>query len=363
MLWEHELYRDMKYLAPKPFFHTFEAEDCIVAFNFADKKESLFLLRTVFKILAIEKQKRDGIAKSKGDNEGEDGMSNAIKLPEETSQTTSTKKRNKKKIKKGKKEKLTSLDIGTPQNFKHIGHVGWDSSGTSMGLTLQKFLEKAGVSDRHLKNEDTWNFILNFIHENGGMEQLAKSVEEDSPTPTHIINSPPGYPPPPPPPDVSTDLPKIPARKRSVPSVPPRAVPSIPTPPPLPTLEALPQLSPPFTSPVPAQREASSSTTVEDPRDRLLQAIRSRPVLRVVTLLQFLLQFDNVRSEIPNPRYKNLVRIFKMWLNKLELIALETSSLRVASFGCCNLDARCARIFKEKKYPINPLVKVGESKK
>ena len=31
-----------------------------------------------------------------------------------------------KKEKKGKKKKLTKDKIGTPTNFRHVGHVGWD---------------------------------------------------------------------------------------------------------------------------------------------------------------------------------------------------------------------------------------------
>ena len=32
----------------------------------------------------------------------------------------------KKDKKKDKKKKLTKDDIGTPTNFKHVSHVGWD---------------------------------------------------------------------------------------------------------------------------------------------------------------------------------------------------------------------------------------------
>ena len=40
---------------------------------------------------------------------------------------TNTVKENKSKGKKdNKKKKLTKEDIGTPTNFKHVSHVGWD---------------------------------------------------------------------------------------------------------------------------------------------------------------------------------------------------------------------------------------------
>ena len=34
--------------------------------------------------------------------------------------------KDKKKDKKGKKSKLSKEDIGTPTDFRHVGHVGWD---------------------------------------------------------------------------------------------------------------------------------------------------------------------------------------------------------------------------------------------
>lgn len=43
MLWEHEIYNSIDYKAPTPFFHTFEGEDCMTAFNFASETEAVIL--------------------------------------------------------------------------------------------------------------------------------------------------------------------------------------------------------------------------------------------------------------------------------------------------------------------------------
>lgn len=43
MLWEHEVYNSMDYKAPMSYFHTFEAEDCMAAFNFASETEAITL--------------------------------------------------------------------------------------------------------------------------------------------------------------------------------------------------------------------------------------------------------------------------------------------------------------------------------
>ena len=37
-----------------------------------------------------------------------------------------SKKKDKDKNKKSKKGKLSKEDIGTPTDFRHVGHVGWD---------------------------------------------------------------------------------------------------------------------------------------------------------------------------------------------------------------------------------------------
>lgn len=43
MLWEHEVYNAMDYKAPMSYFHTFEAEDCMTAFNFASETDAVTL--------------------------------------------------------------------------------------------------------------------------------------------------------------------------------------------------------------------------------------------------------------------------------------------------------------------------------
>lgn len=60
MLWEHEIYNSMDYKAPISYFHTFEAEDCMAAFNFASETEAItlrydnmnknFIIRLIIKI-------------------------------------------------------------------------------------------------------------------------------------------------------------------------------------------------------------------------------------------------------------------------------------------------------------------------
>lgn len=43
MLWEQELYNSMDYNAPLTYFHTFEGEECMAAFNFANETEAVIM--------------------------------------------------------------------------------------------------------------------------------------------------------------------------------------------------------------------------------------------------------------------------------------------------------------------------------
>jgi len=61
-VWEHEVYNSMQYNAPRPFLHTFEAQDCIVAFNFATEEEAGWLRNILLDKLEskkTEKRKKD----------------------------------------------------------------------------------------------------------------------------------------------------------------------------------------------------------------------------------------------------------------------------------------------------------------
>lgn len=72
-------------------------------------------------------------------------------------------RKSKGKDKDKKKTKLTAKDIGTPMDFRHVQHVGWDpNTGFDLNLEdkdLRTFFEKAGVSANQLNDEKTRKFI------------------------------------------------------------------------------------------------------------------------------------------------------------------------------------------------------------
>lgn len=61
LLWENEVYNNLEYTAPRIWLHTFEADQCMAAFNFADEEEARFFQNAVISTLHTKKQKRIGM--------------------------------------------------------------------------------------------------------------------------------------------------------------------------------------------------------------------------------------------------------------------------------------------------------------
>ncbi|KOB73419.1 Wiskott-aldrich syndrome protein, partial [Operophtera brumata] len=75
--------------------------------------------------------------------------------------------------KKLKLRKITKADIGMPQDFKHISHVGWDA-------------QKAGVSETQLQDQDTREFIYGFIETHGGLDAVKEDLDQAKPSKVNI---------------------------------------------------------------------------------------------------------------------------------------------------------------------------------
>ncbi|KAK0131072.1 Neural Wiskott-Aldrich syndrome protein [Merluccius polli] len=79
-----------------------------------------------------------------------------------------------KKVKGGKKKRLTKADIGTPSNFQHIGHVGWDPNTgfdlNNLDPELKHLFDMCGISEAQLKDKETSKVIYEFIEKKGGVE-------------------------------------------------------------------------------------------------------------------------------------------------------------------------------------------------
>ncbi|XP_015592177.1 neural Wiskott-Aldrich syndrome protein [Cephus cinctus] len=203
MLWEHELYSPMDYKSPTSYFHTFEGEDCMTAFNFADETDALILRSVVLEKLNTKRQRRQE-RRSRMEVDSQHGVT----LPRMSQSNTSTfgfsqvststnllngspsatgvnrsissssmYKTKKTKWKKDTKRRLTAADISSPSNFRHVAHMGWreenkslETEAETLDPDLKQFFNKVGVSETQLRDPETRDFIYDFIENRGNMK-------------------------------------------------------------------------------------------------------------------------------------------------------------------------------------------------
>ncbi|XP_057374296.1 actin nucleation-promoting factor WAS-like [Daphnia carinata] len=130
VVWEQELYSAFEYCAPRPYFHTFEGDDCRVGLNFANDAEAEFFLMAIKGNMRIKSEKRERRRLSQQQSQpwvkptpvAINGS--ASKTTVRTTITTNSVMT--KNSEKDKNKKLTKADIGLPSDFKHLSHVGWD---------------------------------------------------------------------------------------------------------------------------------------------------------------------------------------------------------------------------------------------
>lgn len=234
MLWEHEVYNSMEYKAPISYFHTFEAEDCMAAFNFASETEAITLRNILLGKLNAKRQRRQERKAKEAEPGGTLSWKNQTSMSSFTTFTSgspgnlsngaptvgvnrsasssSMYKTKKKKNEQDLKRKLTKDDIGLPSNFRHVAHLGWDVNNKGLELDsvdsqLQQFFNNAGVSEHELQDKGTRKFIYDFIERNGGMS----AVQEDIRPLTNIKST--------------IQPPALPQRQEYPPPVPARTIP------------------------------------------------------------------------------------------------------------------------------------------
>ncbi|XP_034529503.1 WASP like actin nucleation promoting factor b isoform X3 [Notolabrus celidotus] len=244
MTFEQELYNNFNIYLSKPYFISFAGDACQVGLNFASEEETKRFRTQVQELLGRRQRKTE----KRRDPPNGPTLHMAtvdIKNPEisnaqryhNNSQVNnmvhSTFPKREKKA-KGKKKRLTKADIGTPSNFQHIGHVGWDPNTgfdvNNLDPELKNLFDLCGISEAQLKDKETSKVIYDFIEKKGGVEAVKNELRRQAPPPPPSR----GGPPPPPPHHSSAPPPPPPARGRGAPPPPPpsRAPISAPPPPP-----------------------------------------------------------------------------------------------------------------------------------
>ncbi|OQV18373.1 putative Wiskott-Aldrich syndrome protein [Hypsibius exemplaris] len=224
ILWEQELYHEIRYSQTLPYFHTFETDDRQAGLNFASEDEAYHFYAMVDdKVTLLQKRRADNLRKHAGVNHNHNKQSNHSTKVEHSRHTSvqqsnhpvSTvqsvqvafpygpeKSRNIVSVnfdegkKKPKPKRITKQDIGMPTNFQHKQHVGWDPEKgfdyDDSDPSLQELFSKAGIN---MKNTDPAEraFIYGFIEkEFGGVNAVKKAAV------IHPVTNGGGVPPPPP---------------------------------------------------------------------------------------------------------------------------------------------------------------------
>ncbi|KAL6459525.1 hypothetical protein MHYP_G00312840 [Metynnis hypsauchen] len=242
-LFEQEIYADFSVKFPRSYFMTFAGDTCQIGLNFSSEEEA-----KRFKVASdglLEKRQRKTEKRRDPPNGPTLPMATVdIKNPEINNirynnnvQVNSNLHSNFRKDKskgKNKKKKISKAEIGTPSNFRHIGHVGWDPNTgfdvNNLDPELKKLFDMCGISEAQLKDKETSKVIYEFIEKKGGVEAVKDELRRQAPPPPPSR----GGPPPPPPHSSGPPPPPPPARGRGVPPPPPpaRAPFSAPPPPP-----------------------------------------------------------------------------------------------------------------------------------
>uniref|UniRef100_A0A671NKW9 Neural Wiskott-Aldrich syndrome protein-like n=1 Tax=Sinocyclocheilus anshuiensis TaxID=1608454 RepID=A0A671NKW9_9TELE len=189
---EQELYNNFMVICSRAYFITFAGDSCQMGLNFASEEEAKRFRSALNELLNRRQRKTE---KRRDPPNGPTLLMATvdIKNPEINNKLIVSHKNNmvhsglNKKKKKGKgSRKLTKADIGTPSNFQHIGHVGWDPNTgfdlNNLDPELKNLFDMCGISEAQLKDKETSKVIYDFIEKKGGVEAVKNELRRQGET-------------------------------------------------------------------------------------------------------------------------------------------------------------------------------------
>ncbi|CAL8322552.1 unnamed protein product [Gadus morhua 'NCC'] len=250
-LFEQELYSSFSFSSPRSYFLSFPGDSSQVGVNFASEEEAR-RFRSALNDLLGRRQRRAGPSLPLATVDMKNPDINSMRFhnsqhhhqhhhhhhqhqqqhpapQQQLYQLNNRLVHRKDKKTKSKKKRLTKADIGTPSNFQHIGHVGWDPNTgfdlNNLDPELKNLFDMCGISEAQLKDRETSKVIYEFIEKKGGVEAVKNELRRQAPPPPPTRGGPPPVPPPPPPEEAGEPL------LRPHPPEPPLPLPLDPLPP------------------------------------------------------------------------------------------------------------------------------------
>uniref|UniRef100_A0A8C6STS7 WASP like actin nucleation promoting factor a n=1 Tax=Neogobius melanostomus TaxID=47308 RepID=A0A8C6STS7_9GOBI len=229
-MYEQELYHNFLISCPRSYFITFAGDTSQIGLNFASEEEAKRFRAAINDLLNRRQRKtekrsdpRNGPALPMATVDIKNPEINNVRFHNShhhqpqvqhyhlNNMLSHSVLNQKDKKTKGKKKKLTKADIGTPSNFQHIGHVGWDPNTgfdlNNLDPELKNLFDMCGISEAQLKDREMSKAIYDFIEKKGGVEAVKNEFRRQAPPPPPSRGGPP---PPPPPPHHSTAPPPPP---------------------------------------------------------------------------------------------------------------------------------------------------------
>ncbi|XP_077452709.1 WASP like actin nucleation promoting factor a isoform X1 [Stigmatopora argus] len=255
-MFEQELYHNFSISCARSYFISFVGDTNQIGLNFASEEEAKRFRVSVNELLCrrLRKTEKNGVSKNgptlhmatvdiKNPEINNVRLINSIGSQYHVNNILSHRKDKKNKV---KKKKLTKADIGTPSNFQHIGHVGWDPNTgfdlNNLDPELKNLFDMCGISEAQLKDRETSKVIYEFIEKKGGVEAVKNELRRQAPPPPPSRGGPP---PPPPPPAHGSTPPPPPAHSSTPPPPPPPSRGGRGAPPPPPPPSRAPSSAPP----------------------------------------------------------------------------------------------------------------------
>ncbi|KAJ8245311.1 hypothetical protein GJAV_G00269430 [Gymnothorax javanicus] len=200
MMFEQEFYNNFSISCSRSYFISFAGDTCQMGLNFANEEEAR-LFRAAAGELISRRQRKTEKRRDPPNGPALPMATVDIKNPEinnvrfhNNNIMHSNFSKDKKKV-KGKRKKLTKADIGTPSNFQHIGHVGWDPNTgfdlNNLDPELKNLFDMCGISEAQLKDKETSKVIYDFIEKKGGVEAVKNELRRQAPPPPPSRGPPP----------------------------------------------------------------------------------------------------------------------------------------------------------------------------
>ncbi|XP_004365930.1 hypothetical protein CAOG_01059, partial [Capsaspora owczarzaki ATCC 30864] len=140
---QQELYTECVYKCPRPLFHSFAGDKCMVGLAFADQTEATNFKNAVQGQLdKVNKRKtvaprnpaprpasspspQPGLGSASVSISGPMAGSGQVTLNSLSGKGSTTSLSSQGSVRDKKKGKFSKADIGAPSDFRHVGHIGW----------------------------------------------------------------------------------------------------------------------------------------------------------------------------------------------------------------------------------------------